>query len=140
MGSHISTDKKLQLIRKIRQEHQMNRNTIRGRESFLYGKSMPFESFQDMDMDMENALDMDLPVSTFRFRIAAALLLFGFFYMVSSRGESVFGIQPAKVYEAVETDYSPILFDFMENIPYTLHEADRDRSLSAQETDPAQQD
>lgn len=138
MGSHISTDKKLQLIRKIRQEHQMNRNTIRGRESFLYGKSMTFESFQDMDM--ENALDMDLSVSTFRFRIAAALLLFGFFYMVSSRGESVFGIQPAKVYEAVETDYSPILFDFMDNIPYTLHETDRDRSLSAQETDPAQQD
>ena len=138
MGSHISTDKKLQLIRKIRQEHQMNRNTIRGRESFLYGKSMPFESFQDMDM--ENALDMDLPVSTFRFRIAAALLLFGFFYMVSSRGESVFGIQPAKVYEAVETDYSPILFDIMAKIPSTLPETDRDRSLSAQETDPAQQD
>lgn len=138
MGSHISTDKKLQLIRKIRQEHQMNRNTIRGRESFLYGKSMPYESFPDMDM--ETVPDMELPVSTFRFRIAAALLLFGFFYLVSSRGETVFGIQPAKVHEAVETDYSPILFDFMENIPYTLHETDTGRPLSAQETAPAQQE
>ena len=27
-----------------------------------------------------------------------------------------------QVYEAVETDYSPILFDFMNEIPYTLHE------------------
>ena len=120
MKPSVSSEKKLQLIRRIRQEHQMNRNTIRGREAFLYGKSNSYEP--DYDMEPENIQDSQLPVSTFRLRMAAALLLFALFYMVSSREKTFFGIDTQQVYEAVEKDYSSILFDFMEEIPYTLHE------------------
>lgn len=122
MNSHISSDKKLQLVRKIREEHQINQNTIRGREAFLYGKNVPYESFQETGLD--NMQDMEVPVSTFRLRMAAALLLFGVFYSVFSQGKTIFGMNAAQIYEAVETDYSPILFDFMDEIPYTLGNAD----------------
>ncbi len=122
MESSISSDKKLQLIRKIRQEHQTNRNTIRGREAFLYGKNMPYETFHEPEL--EAYPEAEVPVSTFRFRIAAALFLFAIFYLVSSRGETLLGIRPSQIHEVVEMDYSPILFDFMENIPYTLHKSD----------------
>lgn len=122
MESSISSDKKLQLIRKIRQEHQTNRNTIRGREAFLYGKSMPYEAFYEPELEV--CPEAELPVSTFRFRIAIALFLFAVFYMASSRGDTLLGISPSRIHKAVETDYSPILFDFMENIPYTLHKSD----------------
>lgn len=120
MRSPISSDKKLQLVRKIREEHKMNRDTVRGREAFLYGKNVPYESFQEADMD--NIQDAELPASTFRLRIAAALLLFAVFYTAFSQNRTILGINTAQVYEAVETDYSPILFDFMDKIPYTLHE------------------
>lgn len=120
MESHISSDKKLQLVRKIREEHQMNRNTIRGREAFLYGKNIPYEAFQEAGPD--NIPETELPVSTFRFRMAAALLLFAAFCTLASKDRTVFGIDASQVYEAVETDYSSNLFDFIEEIPYTLHE------------------
>ncbi len=120
MKSHVSIDKKLQLVRKIREEHQMNQNTLRGREAFLYGKNIPYESFQDTGLD--GMQDMEAPVSTFRLRIVAALLLFGVFYSSFSQDKTVLGVSAAEIYEAVETDYSPILFDFMNEIPYTLHE------------------
>ena len=120
MDSHISVDKKLQLISRIRQEHQTNRNTIRGREAFLYGRSIPYESFHEPEDEMIPGAEA--PVSTFRLRAAAALLLFAFLYFASSRGETVLGIAPSRIREAVETDYSAILFDFMEEIPYTLND------------------
>ncbi len=131
MDSHISVDKKLQLIRRIRQEHQANRNTIRGREAFLYGRNTSYESFHEPEDEI--APELEMPVSTFRLRAAAALLLFAFLYFASSRNETVFGIAPSRIREAVETDYSAILFDFMEDIPYTLHEPDTGQSLSAGE-------
>ncbi|MCI9430228.1 MAG: hypothetical protein HFI94_08835 [Lachnospiraceae bacterium] len=120
MKPSVSSEKKLQLIRRIRQEHQMNQNTIRGREAFLYGKNNLYESFSDAESG--EMPESELPISTFRLRMAAALLLFGLFYMVSSRDKSFFGIDTQQVYEAVEKDYSSILFDFMDEIPYTLHE------------------
>jgi len=120
MRTPISSEKKLQLIRRIRQEQQINQNTMRGREAFLYGKSNSYEPYPDMESD--EVPEAELPVSTFRLRMAAALLLFALFYMVSSRDGTIFGIGPAQVYEAVEKDYSSILFDFMDEIPYTLRE------------------
>ena len=79
-----------------------------------------YESFSDAESG--EMPESELPISTFRLRMAAALLLFGLFYMVSSRDKSFFGIDTQQVYEAVEKDYSSILFDFMDEIPYTLHE------------------
>lgn len=115
----VSSEKKLQLIRRIREENEMNQNTIRGREAFLYGKQMPYESFRDSRGEGEMG---ETVISTFRLRMAAALLLFGVFYSLVSKDTTLFGIDSDQVYEAVETDYSPILFDFMNQIPYTLHE------------------
>ncbi|MBO5092897.1 MAG: hypothetical protein J6C33_00900 [Lachnospiraceae bacterium] len=116
----VSSEKKLQLIRRIREENEMNQNTIRGREAFLHGKQTPYESFRDHKGEGE-AGDISA-ISTFRLRMAAALLLFGVFYSLVSKDATLFGIDSAQVYQAVETDYSPILFDFMNQIPYTLHE------------------
>ncbi len=121
MESYISSDKKLQLVKKIREEHLSNQNTMRGREAFLYGKNVPYESFQQ-DMDISNDRGKEAPVSTFRFRMAAALVLFAAFYMLVSENRTIFGIRSSRIYEAVEEDYSSILFDFIEEIPYTLHE------------------
>ena len=73
MKPSVSSEKKLQLIRRIRQEHQMNQNTIRGREAFLYGKNNLYESFSDAESG--EMPESELPISTFRLRMAAALLL-----------------------------------------------------------------
>lgn len=139
MNRYASAEKKLQLVRQIRQEQQMNQNTVRGREAFLYGDlhGNPYKalhtdansnlsgnhsyiSFQEADANVPT-LEHTM-ISTFRLRMAAALLLFGLFYTLEVNDREVFGIQTSMVYEAVKVDYSPILFDFIEEIPYTLQE------------------
>ena len=117
-GIPVSAEKKLQLVRQIREEHQNNQNAVRGREAFLYGKSFSALKESEMDDNMEEGLRF----STLRLRITTALFLFGIFYVFVSSKKDFLGIHVSQVYEAVETDYSPILFDFIEEIPYTLHE------------------
>ena len=114
----VSIEKKLQMIQKIRQEHQMNQNAVRGREAVLYGNK--YNIFPETERS-ENGSE-GIYVSTFRLRISAALLLFILFYSVASGDKTFFGINASQVYMAIETDYSANLFDFMEEIPYTLHE------------------
>ncbi len=122
MRSYLSSEKKLQLVRRIRQEHQLNRNTIRGREAFLHGRDTAYEDYQDGYLNPGTEREAgEIPVSTFRLRMAAAFLLFGIFYLAVSNERPFFGIDVSRVYEAVAADYSPVLFDFMGKIPYTLH-------------------
>lgn len=115
----ISAEKKLQLIHQIRKEHQQNQNAVRGREAFLYGNT-PYISFQESEP--KDTARPQIQGSGFPIRVAAAFLLFGIFYAATVKDTPVFGILPAKIYEMVEKDYSPILFDFIGEIPYTLHE------------------
>lgn len=117
-GGGISIERKLELIQKIRQEHQMNQNTVKGREAFLYGNKYVASN----DAERLETGESDAVVSTLKLRIAMAALLFGIFYSTVSQGESFMGIDASQVYTAIETDYSANLFDFMEEIPYTLHE------------------
>lgn len=119
MNQKISSEKKLQLIQRIRKEHQINQDTIQGREAFLYGKNVPYEVFTGTGMGTEGELQ---PVSTFRFRAVISLFLFIAIYTAAVGGRSIFGIEMSQVYQAVETDYSANLFDFIDEIPYTLHE------------------
>lgn len=123
MERHASAERKLQLVHKIRQEQQMNQNAVRGREAFLYGNvsgNHSYISFQEPELG-DPAWE-DTMISTFRLRAAAALLLFGLFYTFDAQDRPILGIQTSAVYEAVREDYSPILFDFIEEIPYTLQE------------------
>lgn len=114
----VSLEKKLQLARRIREENELNQNALRGREAFLYGKT-PYVSLNDPNAGNE----AERPgVSTFRLRMTAAVILFGIFYGLATRGRTLLGVDSKQVYEAVETDYSPILFDFIGQIPYTLHQ------------------
>ena len=119
-SGQVSAEKKLQLIRQIRKEHQMNQNMVRGREAFLYGNKeyIPFNEVPEVKEKAEDKIS----ISTFRLRLSAALLLFGIFYSFVSQNKDIFGVSVSEVYAMIETDYSPILFDFMEEIPYTLHE------------------
>ena len=122
MASSISTERKLQLIHRIRQEHQNNQSMIRGREAILYGKSLSYGALPEDGA--EYFPEGEAPVSTFRFRVVIALFLFLVFYVIASRNETILGLRTDQIQEAVAEDYSPILFDFIGEIPYTLHEAD----------------
>ena len=117
-GGGISIERKLELIQKIRQEHQMNQNTVRGREAFLYGNKYAVSG----DTERLEMGESDTVVSTLKLRIAMAALLFGIFYSTVLQDGSFMGINASQVYAVIETDYSANLFDFMEEIPYTLHE------------------
>lgn len=125
---NIPIEKKLELVQKIRKEHQMNQSAVRGREAYLYGRYPVSEKnsysafYTEEDSRLEEAANRSVSFSALKIRLAAAVLLFAVFYSASSQDKSFFGMDAAQIYETVEMDYSANLFDFMDKIPYTLHE------------------
>ena len=115
----VSTNQKLQLVHQIREEQRMNQSTVRGREELLYGRKY-YEPL--IETEPTNAQDGTIPVSTFRLRFALSLLLFGLFFVISQNNTPIFGVMPEQIHDAIERDHTTILFDFIEEIPYTLHE------------------
>ena len=116
----VSTQKKLQLVHQIREEHRMNQNVVRGREELLYGRKY-YEPLREPEQIME-LQDGTMPISTFRLRLAISLLLFGLLFIMQQKEGTLFGMTSSQICSAVEKDDTVILFDFIDEIPYTLHE------------------
>ena len=116
----VSAQKKLQLVRQIREEHRMNQNMVRGREELLYGRKY-YEPLRESEQIME-IQDGTVPISTFRLRLAISLLLFGLLFIMQQKERTLFGMTSSQICSAVEKDDTVILFDFIDEIPYTLHE------------------
>lgn len=119
---NISIERKLALVRKIRQEHQMNQNAVKGREAYLYGNRYQGQYDMSEEGRAEEMSKSEASFSTLKFRITAAAFLFGIFYTALIQNKSFMGVSISQIYQSVETDYSANLFDFMNQIPYTLHE------------------
>lgn len=118
----ISVERKLELARKIRQEHQANQNIVRGRAAYLYGTQSNSLFALPEEQGMTEMSEHLYPISALKLRITAAMLLFGIFYTALVQNKSFMGVSVSQIYQAVEMDYSANLFDFMNEIPYTLHE------------------
>ena len=131
----ISTEKKLQLVHQIRQEHTLNRQALQTRERILYGRessstpsvSLPGNAFLAGD-EYPDELDISPETGMFRhssFAIRffiAALLLLGYFLL--SRNQFSVGGMNAEVIRSEVNRYSGAeinLIDFMDHITYTLN-------------------
>lgn len=121
MESRISTEKKLQLARKIREEHETNRNVLRGREAILYGKGSPEPYYEIHSLEERTDAGVAEGFSTLKIRAVISAFLFLAFLVLETKGGNLFGVTAADVTKGVEMDYTANLFDFMENIPYTLN-------------------
>lgn len=108
--SRISTNKRLELVRMVRMQHQSNRNECRERERFLYGKSS-YPSQRGEIYGAESsayALEREELSSGyqkgglfvgFRIRFFLAALLFLAFILLDRNQIALYGTTTAKLFQ-----------------------------------------
>ena len=131
----ISTEKRLQLVHQIRQDHTLNRQALQTRERILYGRessSTPAVALSGNSFLVRDEYPEDFDISpeagmirhsgfVIRFFIAALLFL-GYFLL--SRNQFSVGGMNAEVIRSEVNRYSGVeinLIDFMDHITYTLN-------------------
>lgn len=97
----------MRMVQQLREKNQYNRGAMQG------------ISDRDQTYDYGSGENM---VSTFKLRLALACVLFMVFCMMYTKGERFLGVDASEVMSAVREDYTANLFDFVEEIPYTLHD------------------
>ena len=126
--SDASTDRRLRLVQKIRQEQSQNRQAIKTRERILYGEpakqpwgepdSEPFDNYGKERTDGEG-----IQASSFGLRMLIALLLFGGYFFLARSQSSIAGLDADRILTEINR-YSGVeinVFDFIDNITYTLN-------------------
>lgn len=116
----LCTDQRLRLVQQIRQEQHQNRQTLKARENILYGQESVENPYtEDVYREIPKS---GLPASGFGVRFLFAVLLFiGYFFLLRSK-ESIAGWNAQRIQSEVNrySDAAINVFDFMDNITYTL--------------------
>lgn len=120
--SDISIEKKLELIRSIRETNSRNRSSLRQHAHILYGDKYDTNIFHD-DADMT---DSPYPnrkgkISTLGIRALLAVMLFSLYVILDYTGGEWFSLNAGKLFTYIEENYSSNAFAFMEEITYTLN-------------------
>ena len=124
--SEITSQQRLELLNRIRQEHNQNRQTIRSRENLIYNSNnsngLTWDTYSSETPKTDTYIE-NTPHSTFGIRmLIAALLLVGYFFLESSKIN--LGFLDAEVIRTEVNRYSGVdinVFDFMDDFTYTLN-------------------
>ena len=116
----ISPEKKLELVRKIREESNQNQSVMTGRETILNTPGP-----KQMESKLPNCRKL-------RFLLAVSLFLFCFWVKYTG-SDQIIGYEDLKVVLKQEFDLNGI--DFIENLPYTLTDADQNTDIGMMKTE-----
>lgn len=105
--SHLSLEQKMRIVQQLRENSRNNSGVMHG------------ISDRDRIYADENE---EKTISTLKLRASIACVLFMAFCVMYTKGERFLGVTASQVMNAVEEDYTANLFDFVEEIPYTLHD------------------
>lgn len=119
--SDISIERKLELVRSIREANNRNRNSLRQQQYILYGQKYDNSILND-EADMPDAA---VPrgkgkASTLGMRSLLAIILFSFFVILDYTKGEWLSVNAEKFFSYIEENYSSNGFAFMEEITYTL--------------------
>ncbi len=114
--SDITAEKRLELIRTIREDNNRNRLKLKNRESILYGHGYETALYDKK----EEAPPSQKSLSMTGFRILAAILLFSLFVIMDYTGSTYFDINAETICDYLRENYTPNTFDFMKEITYTF--------------------
>ena len=121
----ISIEKKLELIRGIRETASRNRNSLRQQQSILYGGRRDL-TYDDYVTNMDpNMTDTPFPqnrkkFSTLGLRCLLAVLLFSGYVILDYTGGEWLSISASGAFSRIEENYSANGFAFIKEITYTL--------------------
>lgn len=116
---HISTEKKMELIRTIREENARNKSRIRQREHILFGKEVPLVDFERRENEMGIAEEM--PSATgLKIRLFLAAILFLGFVIMDMGKISLQGVDSARIQEEISKDVTINMQNFVEEFSYAM--------------------
>ena len=125
MNQDNNTQRRLELMRLIREENHNNQMRIRTREEILYGKSDSYGGFDEYGYTLTAAEyprpDESVHMSSFGLRLVIAALLFGIYYFCRGQDMSIGGITAQQIEAAVNVQETKLV-DFISQFPYTLHD------------------
>ncbi|MDY2653230.1 MULTISPECIES: hypothetical protein [Eisenbergiella] len=125
MNQDNNTQRRLELMRLIREENHNNQMRIRTREEILYGKSDSYGGFDEYGYPLTAAEysrpDESVHMSSFGLRLVIAVLLFGIYYFCRGQDISIAGITAQQIEAAVNVQETKLV-DFISQFPYTLHD------------------
>ncbi len=102
--SDITVEKKLELMRQIRDRYQQDRYDMFHRERVIYGRTTPIPSEREDPLE-----DYDEPegesFQTFPLRVLLALGLFLLIIVCDMSGKSFMGIQAGQCFSVISADY-----------------------------------
>lgn len=132
-SSKIATEKKLELIRSMRQTQESNFAAINKREAILYGSPLSYKSEtqsykaspKNTNAETSTPYDKDegtyrKPLLTFKVRTFLAICLAFGYFLFATLTQNEYTIEKAMVKTYITKDFSNNLFAFMEKFPYTL--------------------
>lgn len=123
MNQDNNTQRRLELMRLIREENHNNQMRIRTREEILYGKSDSYGGIDEYGYPLTAAeyprADESVHMSSFGLRVVIALLLFGIYYFCRGQDISIAGITTQQIEAAVNVQETKLV-DFISQFPYKL--------------------
>lgn len=112
--SDVTVDRKLELVRQVKEQYAKNQNDLSRREQILYGTS--FRKTADAgNPGMDPSEDTGAGTGTFRIRLLLAALLLGAVVYMERSGQEFAGITSADIYQAIETDHFMTQFPLPDN-------------------------
>lgn len=114
--SDITAEKRLELIRTIREDNNRNRLNLKNRESILYGHGYEAAIYDKKDAAPPSQKNLSMT----GFRILAAILLFSLFVIMDYTDTTYFNINSETICDYLKENYTPNTFDFMKEITYTF--------------------
>lgn len=114
--SDVTAERRLELIRNIREENQKNRMSMRSREHILYGKEYEAAPMWDTG-------EVPAPPahgSTLILRIMIAAVLLSLFIIMDYLQADWLPVDMETINDSLKENYTVNIIDFMDKITYTL--------------------
>lgn len=106
-----TSDRRLELVRSVRQEQERNSETMRQWESAFYGRGGTY---------LPDSAPMRIPMSGFRLRFFVALILFMAFLVMDKNNWAIGKIDTGAIYEKISSNIKG--FDFGDIFTYTVED------------------
>ncbi|MBO5167001.1 MAG: hypothetical protein IJ405_04380 [Lachnospiraceae bacterium] len=133
----ITAERRLELVRYVREENNRNRMRMRTRENILYGKRKDTLTDSYAGHYEENSYDARHPLteedtapasgkvfSGLWVRTLLATVLFAIYIILDFSGGSVLSVNSDAIHAHISENYTPNVIDFMQEITYTLNDAE----------------
>lgn len=115
--SEITAERRMELIRTIREENSRNRMNLKNRENILYGQTYDKSAMTEA----ENMTDTSpKSVSLLGIRILVSVILFSLFVILDYTEDTWFSVNATSICESIKENASLNSFAFIKEITYTL--------------------